>query len=112
MKIGWFMSPLQYLKECKDRRKYSISSASHWIVGELLIKNDKVPLTLIKTKYGIKDRALRHALMQLKELGFDIGKTKRGKHSYYFLKGVRMPEKQYLVARSKKDDLWRLALSI
>ena len=106
------MSPLQYLRQCKDRRRHSIPSASHWILGELLIKNDEVPLTLIKTEYGIRDNTLKHALYQLKELGFDVGRKKRGRYSYYFLKGVEIPKKEYVVRRTKTDELWRLALSI
>jgi NAD kinase len=77
----------------------------------MLIENDEVPTTLLN-ELGYKHNTISHAMRKLRDLGFKIARFRRGRLGFYTLQSVECNGKILDKKLSKKERLWRLALSI
>jgi biotin operon repressor len=105
------MEALQYLNQCKNSTPKSTGNASHWIIGKLLIENDEVATTLLN-EMGYRHNTINHAMRKLRELGFKIARFRRGRLGFYTLQSVECNGKVINKKLSKKERLWRIALTI
>ena len=103
------MDALLYLNACQRERSKSWVNASHWQIGKMLIENEEVATTRLN-ELGYKHNTIGHAMRNLRELGFNVVRFRRGRLGFYKLESVECNGKLIHKKLSKEEKLWRVAL--